>query len=126
MDFLSNNIRSGDLAPVLLGYSATADKIAHRLFHRYRLISHVFCERMPFRKRFSLSMKFHIIHGFSYDELLLSALEDFADTVRNTDVILCLIPATERAASLVDRHRERLESRYVIASPDAIRNPALL
>ena len=121
LDFLANDVLSGELSPVFLGYSANAGNSARRLFRRYRLISHVFCERVPFLRRFSLIMKFHIVSGFSRDELALIALENFADANRTSEAILYLIPATKAARDLIARHRERLETRFVIASQSDIR-----
>lgn len=121
MDFLANDVLSGELSPILLGYSAIAGNLSRRLFHRHRLISHVFCERISFLRRLSLTMKFHFVCSFSHDELLLTALEDFADANRASEVILYLIPTTTATSAFVARHRERLETRFVIASADDIR-----
>ena len=119
---LESQLRSNDLAPIFLGYSAYTSRIARQLFHRYHLISHVFCERVSFFQRCSPIMKFHRISGFTHDELLLTALEDFADAVRNQDVVLYLINGTKTAAEWIARHRERLETRFVVANSDTIRN----
>ena len=121
MDFLSDELLSGELAPIMLGYSPAARDAARRLFHRHRVITHVFCSRVPFLKRFSLTMKFHPICGTAHDELILTALEDFADSNRGAEAILYLIPATRRAARLIRSNRERLESRFVIASQEELR-----
>ena len=121
VDFLSDERFAGETAPILLGYSAAAGDLAHRLFRRHRVITHVFCARVPFLRRFSLTMKFHPVHGFDRDELLLTALEDFADGSGNPEAILYLIPATRRAAALIRANRDRLEPRYVIASPAELR-----
>ena len=53
--------------------------------------------------------------------LLLTALEDFADGSGNPEAILYLIPATRRAAALIRANRDRLDPRYVIASPAELR-----
>ena len=119
MDYLETQIRSNDLSPVFLGYSKDTGRIARHFFHRYRLISHVFCKRIPFGKRFSPIIKFHI-YCLTHDELLLSALENFADTAKNQDVTLYLIPSTKDAFAFLSRYRERLESRFVIAQTETI------
>ncbi len=119
MDANEGNLFWKEAAPILLGYSQRTREIAKRFFGSNRVISHVFCERIPLLHRFSLIMKFHTIHGFSRDELLLIALEDFADSVRNTETVLYLIPTTQKTARFVRRHRDRLETRYMIASESA-------
>ena len=121
MDLLSDDRLAGEIAPILLGYSPAAGDAARRLFRRHRVISHVLCARVPFLRRFSLTMKFHPVRGFDREELVLTALEDFADGSCNPDAILYLIPATRRAAALIRDNRERLETRYVIASPEELR-----
>ena len=121
MDYLESQIRSSDLSPVFLGYSADTNRIARQFFHRYRLISHVFCKRVSFWKRFSPILNFHTIDRFTRDELLLTALENFADTVKNRDATLYLIPSTKDAAAFLSSYRERLETRFVIAQTDSIR-----
>ena len=52
---------------------------------------------------------------------LLTALENFADTVKNRDATLYLIPSTKDAAAFLSSYRERLETRFVIAQTDSIR-----
>lgn len=121
MDYLETQIRSSDLSPVFLGYSADVNRIARQFFHRYRLISHVFCKRIFFWKRFSPIMEFHTLNQFTHDELLLTALENFADTVKNRDATLYLIPSTKDAVTFLSSYRERLETRFVIAKSEAIR-----
>ncbi len=121
MNYLSQTILSEELSPVLFGYSPQADGIARRLFRQYRLISHVFCDRAPLIRRFSPILKFHLFRHAVHDELAITALEDFADNVRNADVILYLIPATRTHARLIARNRDRLETRFVIASSADLR-----
>ena len=115
MDFIMKDVLSGELVPVLLGISTEAGETAKRLFREYGVISHIFCEKIPFSMRFSLCMKFHTIHRTSNERLMIKALKDFSKQLENTDVILYLIPCTEHYANLVWHHRDVLERRYVIA-----------
>lgn len=120
MDFFANELRAGELAPILLGNSSYSKSIARKIFGRYGMISHIFCGRVPFLRRFSLTAKYHSMVGFEKDELLLIALKDFAKGVQNRDVVLYLIPGTEKAKQFVRRNRERLENDFVIANTQSL------
>ncbi len=121
MNYLTQSVLSEDLSPILLGYSSQTDEIAKLLFRRYRIISHVFCEHVPFFRRFSPVMKLHLFQHMVSDELVVTALEEFSESVRNPDVILYLVPTTRRYARLILTYKERLESRFVIAGTDDLR-----
>ena len=115
MDFIIKDVLSGELVPVLLGVSTEAGETARRMFRQYGVISHIFCEKIPFPMRLSLCMKFHTIRRTSDEMLMIHALEDFSKQLENADVILYLIPCTEHYANVVWNHRDTLERRYVIA-----------
>lgn len=115
MDFIMTDILSGELIPVLLGLSNEAEATAQRMYRKYGVVSHVFCDKMPFSKRFTLYMKFHAIRHTTDDRLMLQALYDFSGQLEHADVILYLIPCTENYASTVWNHRNTLERHFVIA-----------
>ncbi len=116
MDFIMADVLSGKLVPVIVGMSAEANETAHRMYRKYGVVSHVFCDRIPLPMRLSLCMKFHMIrHSVDNELLMLKALTDYAEQLGNAEIILYLIPCTERYANLVWQHREELESRFVIA-----------
>jgi predicted ATP-grasp superfamily ATP-dependent carboligase len=115
MDHITEDLLSGDLIPVLLGFSQETVETARRMYQTHRVLSHVFCDRIPLPMRLSLCMKFHTLTHTTGDRLMVEALEDFASRFQNTDVLLYLIPCTEAYANLVWRNRTELESRYVIA-----------
>lgn len=115
MDFITEDLLSGDLIPVLLGYSPEAVETARRMYHSHNVISHVFCENVPLPLRISLCMKFHLVTHTSGDRLMLEALSDFVALYEKTDALLYLIPCTEAYANLVWRNRTQLESQFMIA-----------
>lgn len=115
MDFITADILSGELIPVLLGLSPEAGETAHRMYRQYGVVSHVFCEKIPLPRRLTLCMKYHIIRHTAKERLMVRALIDFAEQLGNADVILYLIPCTEGYANMVWENREILESRFVIA-----------
>ena len=115
MDFITEDILSGDLIPVLLGYSQETVETARRMFRSHNVVSHVFCESVPLPLRISLCMKFHLVTHTSGDRLMLEALADFAAPYEKTDALLYLIPCTEAYANLVWRNRAQLESLFMIA-----------
>ena len=116
MDFIVNDVLGGELVPILLGIAPETAETAHRLFKKYGIVSHVFCDKVPLSMRLSLCMKFHCVPHTSGEQLMLRALLDFADQLGNADVILYLIPCTEAYANAAWLHREQLERRFVIAS----------
>ena len=115
MDFINEDILAGEILPVLLGYSPETVATARRFSDRYRVISHVFCDRIPLAARISICMKFHVISHRAGERLLLEALDDFVKRFERADVLLYLVPCTEYHANLVWRNREELERRFVIA-----------
>lgn len=115
MNFIENEILSGEIVPVLLGASPEGNRTARRLFGRYHVLSHLFCESVPFSARLTCCMKFHVIRHTSGDSLMLTALLDFARQLGQADLILYLIPCTPDYANFVWRNRAALECNYVIA-----------
>ena len=115
MDFIKDDILSGELVPVLLGYSLETVETARRIFRQYNVVSHVFCEHVPLPLRISLCMKFHIVPHQSGERLMIDALSDFSDHLSHADVICYLIPCTEAYANLLWNNRVDLERRFVIA-----------
>lgn len=115
MDFIVKDVLSGELIPVLLGLSAETTETAHRMYHKYGVVSHVFCEKISLARRLSLCMKFHQLPPMADEMLMRQALLDFAGQLENADVILYLIPCTEGYANMVWRDRDTLERYFVIA-----------
>ncbi len=115
MEYIMNDVLSGAIVPVLLGVTPEASDTAHRMYRQHGVISHVFCDRIPFSMRLSLCMKFHRVPETTDERLMLQALTDFADQLGNADLILYLIPCNEHYTKLVWDHAEELERRFVIA-----------
>lgn len=115
MDFISEEILSSEIVPVLLGFSQETAETARRMYRRYKVVSHVFCDYVPLPLRLSLCMKFHMVSHRSGDRLMIEALDDFVKKLEKADALLYLIPCTEAYANLVWRNRADLESRFVIA-----------
>lgn len=115
MDFVTEDMLSGELIPVILGLSPEALQTAQRMYRRYNVVSHVFCNKLPLPLRFSLCMKYHVVHATEGEQLMLHALREFSEQLNHADVILYLIPCTEPYANLVWEHRDELECRFVIA-----------
>lgn len=115
MDFIRDDILSGELVPVILGYSRETVETARRIYSQYHVVSHVFCERIPLPLRLSLCMKFHTVLHASGERLMVEALKDFSRQHSHADIICYLIPCTEAYANLVWNHKHELESRFVIA-----------
>ena len=120
MDFLENELYAGEFAPILLGDSRFARSVSRRFFSRHHIISHIFCNRVPFLRRFCLTAKYHTVNGFEKDELLLLALHDFAAGVQNRDLILYLVPGNEHARQFIEQNREQLEPDFVIADTQSL------
>lgn len=115
MDFIVTDILSGELVPVLLGYSAETSETAQRMYRKYGVISHVFCDKRPLSMRLSLCIKSHTVKHTANEMLMMQALTDFSEQLGNKEVILYLIPCTEEYARMVWEHRDSLERRFVLA-----------
>ncbi len=120
MDFIAPDILAGELTPVLLGFSPETVEIARRMHQKYGVLSHVFCDKVPFAMRLSLFMKFHFVQHTKNETLMVQALTDFAEPVKHADVILYLIPCNEDYAGMIWEHGDLLESRYVVANEEQI------
>lgn len=116
MDFIMKDILSGEIVPILLGLSLETGETAHRMYRKYGVVSHVFCDKIPFPMRLTLCMKFHTVPHTADERLMLHALLDFAGQLENADVILYLIPCTESYANMIWHNRDLLERRFVIAN----------
>jgi len=115
MEYITPDILSGELIPVLLGFSLETMETAKRMHRDYGVVSHVFCDKVPLPFRFSISMKFHTVPHTQDEHLMLRALIDFSDQLGNADVISYLIPCTEAYAGMIWNFRSELETRYVLA-----------
>ncbi len=115
MQFIEDEILAGELIPVLLGTSNEANATARRIFRRFRLVSHLFCEKKPPLFGMNFCTKYHIVRHSASDEIMLGALLDFSGQLRDADVVYYLIPCTDEYAKFVWRHRTELESYYVVA-----------
>ena len=116
MDFIKDDILSGELVPVLLGYSKETVETARRIYRQYNVISHVFCGKLPLPLRISLCMKFHTLEHTSGTRLMVEALKDFSNQHSHADIICYLIPCTAEYANLIWNHRTELERYFVIAN----------
>ena len=117
MEEITKNVMRGDMIPVLLGLSAGALEKAKELAQRCDSVSHIFCARVPLLFRFSIYIKFHRVSRTRKERLMLQALLDFSDQLRDRDTILYLVPCTKEYAVMVQRNYTLLESRFIIAEP---------
>ena len=115
MDFIVPEILSGELVPVLLGCSVHTAELSLKIFRRYGVVSHVFCNKIPLSLRFSAFLRFHKVGKTRGQALMTTALLDFAEQMGNADVILYLFPCSEEYVDFLWDQQEALESRYVLA-----------
>lgn len=116
----NGTILSGDrIVPVFLGYTRESGELARRIWRKYRVLSHVFCEPVPASRRLSLWLytKFHTVPRTEGDRLMLRELTDFSAQLEGMDVLPYLIPCTEAYAGMIWNHSGELESRFLIAEP---------
>jgi hypothetical protein len=123
VDFIDEEILSGELVPILLGLSPETLQVAHRLYHQYNVLSHVFCNSLPLPLRLSLCMKYHVIRHTSDERLMLLALLDFAAQMKHADVIPCLIPCSRRFEGFIWEYRDQLERQFVIVDRQKAKRP---
>lgn len=118
MEFLKEDARSGELVPVLLGFSRKTRRAARRFYRDYGVLSHVFCHKIPLFFRFSFFFKFHKVRATRDETLMMQALLDFAWQLARADVLLYLVPCAEPYTSFVKAHKADLERVYLLSDPN--------
>ena len=111
------------MVPVLLGDSAQAKGIAHRLYRRFGVISHIYCAH-PSLFTYLLSCA-RVVRTPDYlqGELLLEDLCTFAREY--PDLLFCLIPCSDQYRAFCLAHARELEPYYVILQPEQLQKDAL-
>ena len=99
--------------PLLLGGGRVARETAVRFFMEYRVFSVLLDRKRPL---FSLFTSFTQLPDTRSDEFLLMSLERLGDEL--SDVTCLVIPCNEEFEAFVKRNRERLETRFILRSPE--------
>lgn len=106
--------------PLLLGYGKVARQTAWRFFAEYSVTSTVLDRRRTFGSYFSLFFSFRSLPCSDSDEFIIMSLERLADEMG--DLTLMIVPCTPFYRELVKRNRERLETRFILRSPEKVCN----
>ena len=103
--------------PVLLGDCAAAHALSFRIYFRCGVVSYVCDENRrisdylnPFSRFFSLICQ-------SDDDVICDALDYLSS---KKDYLPVIIPCSDRFRTFVNSHRDFLESRFIIATPETI------
>jgi len=106
--------------PLLLGCGKVARQTAWRFFAEYSVTSTVLDRRRTFGSYFSLFFSFRSLPCSDSDEFIIMSLERLADEMG--DLTLMIVPCTPFYRELVKRNRERLETRFILRSPEKVCN----
>ena len=112
---LKETLRSS-VVPVLLGRSASAHRLAWRLYLSLGTVCLRLGERRSLSDAFGLPCVFR--SASTDDRLLCEQLLDIAEEFDG--YLLLLIPTDECSRRRVDAAREALEARYILSSPSEV------
>ena len=102
--------------PLLLGFGKTSVKTSLRLTAKYGMIPMVLDQKRALGSFFTLFSSFRRLPDTDSDEILMMSLERLADEY--CDMTCVIIPCEERYKKFVSRNRARLESRFLLRTPD--------
>lgn len=106
------------MVPVLLGSNAKAIRIAHMLYLRYDVVSHLYSTR-PVLLPYLLSyVRVVRVPDYMQGELLCRDLVSFA--AEYPDLLFCLIPCTEQGKAFCMAYTKELEPYYIIPEPEQL------
>ena len=104
--------------PIILGRSAKAVCVATYIFLRYSLFSAIFAKKIPLTYRMIPFARLIALPRSANDRFIIMSLEHFAR--EQGDSTYLLIPCTEGYRGFVERHRDTLESKFIIRHPDDV------
>lgn len=107
------------MLPVLCDNTQLARRVAESIFNRYGTVSLVF-GKQRFFDLFAISYCTLKLPDTNEDRLRAEELCDLADAYEDT--IPVLIPCSKQAREFIKSQTEKLESRYIIASPSVFLN----
>ena len=106
--------------PLLLGYGKVARHTAWRFFAEYGVISTVLDRERSLGAFFPLFFSFRLLPRSNEDEFIIMSLERLADEMGEITPII--VPCSSFYHDLIKRNRERLETRFILRSPEKVCN----
>ncbi|MCI6502750.1 MAG: hypothetical protein MSA49_05940 [Clostridia bacterium] len=105
--------------PFLLGGGPVAYRTALRLFFRHGLFSVVFARKKTLFSHPRWISRFFPLPDGSADDFIFMTLERYI-AEEERDRIFVLVPCTPESEAFVKRNRSRLESRFVLKTPNNV------
>lgn len=102
--------------PLLLGYGKVARQTAWRFFAEYGVTSTVLDRKRTLGAYLSLFFSFRPLPDSESDEFILMSLDRLADEMG--DLTLLVVPCSPFYFDFIKRNRERLETRFILRSPE--------
>lgn len=116
MDYNKNDMLRESVIPALLGNSAAARFMAFRIYLRYGIISYICADRPRLFDRIDPFSKFFPLHSASEEGVMLEVLDYLA---RDREYLPVIIPCGEYFENFVEKNREFLEARFIIADRES-------
>lgn len=111
------------LVPVLLGDNATSHAAARKLYRRFGVISHIYCDRPSWFTYFLSYVRVVRTPDYMQGPLLSEDLCAFAREY--PDLLFCLIPCTEQYRAFCMANATLLEPYYVITEAEQLMHGSL-
>lgn len=102
--------------PLLLGYGRVARQTAWRFFAEYGVMSTVLDKKRTLGSYFSVFSSFRLLPSSESDEFIIMSLERIADEMGELTIIV--VPCSPFYRDFIKRNRERLETRFILRSPE--------
>lgn len=105
------------LLPILLGSSPCAHRLAWRIFLQCGMISYLCDSRRHLSDTLHPTCRFFPIRRTDMQDLTVYSLQHLA---ADSELLPILIPCTEEYERYLNEHTERLESRFLIRTPQEL------
>ena len=102
--------------PILIGFGKTSVKTSWKLIVKFGILPTVLDKKRSLGSFFASLSMFRKLPDTDSDEILLMSLERLADEYG--DMTCVIIPCERYYENFVSRNRARLESRFILRTPD--------
>ncbi len=106
--------------PLLLGCGWTSIAVSWRFFAEYKAMSTLLDRKRTLLSHLSLFSSFRLLPPSDSDEFIIISLERLADELE--DIAPMIVPCNKFYREFVKRNISRLESRFIVRSPERVCN----
>lgn len=113
----SRQMLKESIIPILLGSGRTAYSLASKIFWRYGIRSYICSYGKGFRSLFSPAHEHFPLYSKDDFDVQLKSVEYIADS---QEFLPILVPCDDHFLRQTEARREYLESRFIVATPEAL------